>query len=148
MDAVRKRTSSFPKKEKYSGVFIPENRNISFTREWSGYRFTDSECEALLKGESITFEAHTKKGMLYRVSGELKKQTYNDHTFWGFSKNTESIPKEWSGHIFTDEEYQVLQEGGTIYIQDAICKKNGKQYCCILSFSEVDGKKMLVPTFG
>lgn len=138
----------FPQKEKYNGVYIPANVNVTFSREWGEYRFTDDECKALLRGEEIAFETMTKTHRPYKAVGKLKKRMFNGHSFWGFSLVNESIPNEWSGHVFTDEEYDTLQKGGTIYIPDAISKKNGKPYSCVLSFSEVEGKKRLIPNFG
>ena len=43
--------AEFKQKEKYTGEF--NGQTISFNREWSNHRFTDAECEALLKGNEI-----------------------------------------------------------------------------------------------
>lgn len=143
-----KQKKVFATKERFRGVYIPENENITFTREWSGHRFTDKECEDLLKGKVITFRAYTKTKKPYMASGSLKKSQYNGHEYWGFVIENEPLPSEWSGHKFTKEEYVILQNGGTVYIPDAVSKKSGKPYSCVLSFSEVEGKKQLVPQFG
>lgn len=136
---------AFMPKEKHVGIYVPTNEIISFTKEWSGHKFSNVECEALLQGNEIEFMAVTKMGKRYKAVGNLQRHVFNGNVFWGFELNNTSMPEEWSGHKFTDEEYRVLQSGGTIIIDDAISKKDGKIYSCELSFGEIDGKKRLVP---
>jgi DNA topoisomerase-3 len=77
--------SQFPQKEKYSGKF--NGKDVSFNRSWGGHRFTDDECEALLRGEEITITGLTSKsGSTYGVKGKLKKQSFNGNPFYGFDK--------------------------------------------------------------
>lgn len=137
----------FPHKEKYTGVYMPTAECVTFTREWSGHVFTDKECEALLKGETITFDAFTKSNLPYRACGSLQRQVFSGCVYWGFAQHTEAIPKEWSGHIFTNEEYDILQKGGSVFISDAVSKKDGIPYECNLTFGEYQGRKRLIPQF-
>lgn len=77
--------SQFPQKEKYTGKF--KGKEVSFNRSWGGHRFTDDECEALLRGEEITITGlQSKSGSTYGVKGKLKKQSYNGNPFYGFDK--------------------------------------------------------------
>lgn len=144
MRLVTKR--AFVPKEKYVGIYVPTNEIATFTKEWSGHVFSEQECKELLAGKEIAFQALTKSGKPYRAIGSLNRQVFNENVFWGFTLSTVSIPEEWSGHRFTDEEYDVLQAGGTIVIDGAVCKKSGKTYRCALSFGVINGKKCLVPS--
>lgn len=77
--------TQYPQKEKYSGTF--KGKQVSFNRTWGGHRFTDDECEALLRGEEITITGlQSKSGSTYGVKGKLKKQSYNGNPFYGFDK--------------------------------------------------------------
>ena len=52
---------------------------------WGGYRFTDEECEILLKGKEVTIEAVSQKtGNSYVVTGKLAEQNYQGRKFVGF----------------------------------------------------------------
>ena len=67
----------------YSGKW--KRRNIRFKRVWGGYRFTDEECEILLKGKEVTIEAVSQKtGNSYVVTGKLAEQNYQGRKFVGF----------------------------------------------------------------
>lgn len=74
--------ADYPQREKYEGQF--EGQTVRFNREWAGHRFTDEECEALLNGEEISFEANKKAGGTFRAVGTLGKAEYNGHEYWGF----------------------------------------------------------------
>lgn len=84
---TREFENSFPEKEKVTGEFTPTATQVKFNREWGGHRFTDAEIDKLLNGESISFNATSKKGNSYTAKGKLEEQTYNGHTFWGFKVN-------------------------------------------------------------
>lgn len=101
-------------------------QDVAFKREWGGHKFTDTEVQALLAGQSI--KIRVKSG---EVSGRLARQQYNDTLFWGF-KAEEKIydektyitgkfngqevhfKREWGGHKFTDSEIQALLAGQVI----------------------------------
>lgn len=69
--------------EYYSGRF--HRKDIRFKRVWGGHRFTDQECEQLLSGEIISFDAvSTKSGNTYTATGKLAKQEFNGREFYGF----------------------------------------------------------------
>lgn len=69
---------TFVKKEKYSGTWNGEE--ISFSRVWGGYRFTDEECEQLLKGDKIAVTS--AKGR--KFTGALARQNFKGKDFVGF----------------------------------------------------------------
>ena len=56
---MRANGSGMPKKQlkpKYTGVWAATGQEVRFSREWSGYKFSDDECERLLRGEEIRLE--------------------------------------------------------------------------------------------
>lgn len=61
-----------------------KKQKIRFKRVWSGHRFTDEECAALLAGGEISFPAKSKSGNDYVAVGKLAKQTYNGRSYVGF----------------------------------------------------------------
>lgn len=61
-----------------------KGKKIRFKRVWSGYRFTDDECAALLAGGEISFPAKTKAGNDYTAVGKLAKQSFNGKDYIGF----------------------------------------------------------------
>lgn len=78
-------SDSRPQKEKYTGTW--KKKQVSFNRVWGGHRFTDEECAALCRGESITVEhLQSKSGSEYGVTGHLAKQIYKGHSFVGFER--------------------------------------------------------------
>jgi DNA topoisomerase-3 len=149
--------------EKCEGVW--NGKEISFKREWSGYRFTDAECEKLLKGEDIEIEATSKKtGKSFTVKGHLEEQTYKKKKFVGFKgeivkgandmddaerfegtwNGKQVKPKrEWGGHRFTDDEVAKLLAGETIEFQAT--SKAGKAYTAkgALAEQEYNGNKFV-----
>lgn len=139
---------NFKPKEKAEGTYTPSGENIRFNREWGGHRFTDQEVSDLLAGKEINFTAINKSGREYVAQGRLEEQEYNGNTFWGFKLDMDAAPTSWAGHTFTDEERKTLQDGGSIYIQDAVSKKTGKNFACKLAFGEENGRKRLIPDFG
>lgn len=133
-------------KEKVSGVYVPTGKEITFNREFGGYKFTDEDVDTLLAGKAITFEMKTKSGMA-NVEGKLVEQTYKGKKFWGikpeFKKDMSNratatvggkqidFKKEWGGHKFTDKEIEDLIAGKTIKFK--FKTKKGKEM-------EVSGK--------
>jgi DNA topoisomerase III len=73
--------------EKYKSIERVElksktGKKLTYKKEFFGYRFSDEECERLSRGEEITFEKEDKK-----ITGMLKKQSYNGKKFLGFMPN-------------------------------------------------------------
>lgn len=132
-------------KEKCVGVW--NGQNISFTRSWGGHRFTDEECEALLRGETISvYGLQSAKGTTYGVKGKLAKQTYRNATFIGFEKTEflndpqAGMPKVWCGHRFSDEEYKKLEAGEEIMCCGFKSRTSGKVFDASVRYDESKGK--------
>jgi DNA topoisomerase-3 len=87
------------RKEKITGTF--EGEEISFSKKWGEHEFIDEEADALLNGETITFDG---------ITGRLARQKYKGHTFWGFKKDL-----SWCGHVFTEEEVEALNNGEEVH---------------------------------
>ena len=67
----------------YTGKF--HRKEIKFKRTWGGHRFTDEECQSLLSGDEIFFDAvSSKTGNTYVAHGKLAKQEYQGREFYGF----------------------------------------------------------------
>lgn len=75
-------------KEKASGIW--QGKEISFTREWSGHRFTDEEVNRLLNSEEVTFQIE-HKGALMNITGRLDNCEYKGHKYIGFTRTGVSI---------------------------------------------------------
>ena len=73
-----KPNTKYVKKEKYTGIW--NGAETSFSRVWGGYRFTDEECELMLKGEKITISSSKGK----KFTGTLAKQSFKGVEFVGF----------------------------------------------------------------
>ncbi|WP_407881616.1 hypothetical protein [Furfurilactobacillus entadae] len=57
---------------------------VKFNQTWASHRFTEEEVQKLLAGEQISFKYTTKTGNQKTATGNLRKQTYKKHEFWGF----------------------------------------------------------------
>ncbi len=135
----------FPRKEKMEGVYTPTNEIVQFNRKWAGHFFNDDECRQLLNGLSVTFTASSRNGQLFTVTGSLQKQKYKGKNYWGFARDMDAIPNEWQGHRFTARELEELRNGDTIYIPDAVSSRGSRPLRCTLCYTQVNGKKKLVP---
>lgn len=139
-------------REKVSGLW--NGQEVTFNREWGGYRFSDEEIEDLLDGKSIVIEPiSSKTGKPYKCKGHFAEQSFtNDKgeevSYWGFERegfindnnndsdkisgvyeptgDTVRFKKVWGGHTFTDSEIEALLAGDNIEF-DAV-SKNGKNY--------------------
>jgi DNA topoisomerase-3 len=119
-------------KDTVTGLYKPQNIEITFNRAFSGHTFTDDEVARLLAGEEISFEATSSAGRPYNAVGSLQAQAFKGHKFWGFALKQSDCPpdkvegvyapkrktirfkKEWGGHTFTDAEIKELLAGKTI----------------------------------
>lgn len=134
--------ANYPEKEKYTGEW--NGQTISFNREWSGHRFTDAECEALLAGNEIIIEAKSKKtGNMFSVCGKLGNGEYEGKKFVAFQPdfNRKIVPISFLGHVFSSKERTALENGQEIFCNDLISKQNNK-FEARLKFDEKDGLKM------
>ena len=142
-------------REKVTGTW--RDREVTFSREWGGHRFTDVQVRRLLAGEEIEFQARSQDGKVYDVYGPLGDQEHKGRAYVGFVKqgfgrrgaDGEAMPpRQWCSHTFTDAEVQRLAAGGTVEAADFVSKK-GKRFRCRVSFKETapgEGKK-IVPEF-
>ena len=142
-------------REKVTGTW--QDREVTFSREWGGHRFTDVQVRRLLAGEEIEFQARSQDGRVYDVYGSLGDQEHKGRAYVGFVKqgfgrrgaDGEAMPpRQWCSHTFTDAEVQRLAAGGTVEAADFVSKK-GKRFRCRVSFKETapgEGKK-IVPEF-
>ena len=72
--------------ERFEGTW--KRKKVNPKRVWSGHRFTNEECEKLLKGEEIIIEAVSAKTQKkFKCKGKLENQVFNGNSFVGF-KNT------------------------------------------------------------
>lgn len=152
-----------PQAEKYAGIW--EGRQVSFSRTWNGHRFSDDECKALLRGETVEIQGLTaKSGSTYGVRGRLAEQSYNGRRYVGFknegflgsgTENSDpgrcsgtwmgkqvSFSRKWGGHLFSDEECEKLLRGEEIVIR-GLKSKSGTLYDVhgMLAEQEYRGKK-------
>lgn len=70
----------FTPKEKFTGT-LPSGEEVSFNKSWGTHKFSETEAQKLLNGETITFKYKKSE-----ISGSLQKQTFKGHEFWGFKK--------------------------------------------------------------
>ena len=126
-------------KEKYSGIW--NGKEVEFSREWAGYRFSDEECEKLLNGETITIDKlkPNNSDKFFKVTGSLAVLTYKGKQYVGFNRESFvalnedgkeddnrcygtwkgrqiSFKRVWAGYRFSDEECEKLLAGETISI--------------------------------
>jgi len=138
-------------KEKYEGTW--KGKQVKFSREWSGVRFTDDQCEALLRGEVITFQATSKAGNPYTARGELAEQTFNAEDgrkvdFVGFKPDFSGVPTAFCGHTFTADERKKLEGGEKIFVTGMTSKK-GNSFDATISYGKKpDGSTGLKLEFG
>lgn len=159
-------------KEKYSGTWAETGQEVSFNREWGSKRFSDAECESLLRGETLEFTAvsartgneYSAKGKLEAQSREIIEDDGEEKTIrWIGFRNAAFDPKlddqgrqvppdSFSGHDFTDEEKEKLINGESLYLDDLWSTKKEKPYQATVSFDYEPGgnqeKKKIIPQFG
>lgn len=137
--------------EKWSGKW--NGKDVSFKREWGGYKFSDEECQRLCDGEEISiFGLKSKSGSEYGVTGKLDNLEYNGHKYVGFKRTGFAsdpsqegrVPVQWSGHKFTEDEVSLLEMGKEVYIEGFVSRKTGKEFSTKVKFE--DGK--IVPLFN
>lgn len=116
-------------------------KSISFKRTWGAYEFTDDDIERLLAGETITIMYPEKDGNKREVKGFLKEKTFKKRKYWGFQslkdtrpdmvtgkykgKKEISFKNSWNGHVFTQDEIDILLQGGNISFETSF--KHGSE---------------------
>ena len=140
-------------KERYEGTW--QGKPVKFVRAFSGHRFTDDECEALCRGETLHLKGLiSKKGSEYNVVGKLQEQTFTNADgkeikYVGFKAEFENgVPKKWCEHVFTDDERILLESGKEIYIEGFVSKK-GNVFAAKVRYDDIeDGTKGIIPNFN
>lgn len=139
-------------KEKYDGTW--NGKPVSFTRVWSGHRFTDDECKRLCNGETIVIKDVQGKNGLYDAQGKLSNLVYNKHKYVGFEflgavrpagssagaapvaddyytgkwkRKEVRFKRVWSGYRFSDDECDALLAGETISFETTSAR-TGNRY--------------------
>lgn len=129
-----------------------DGNEIRFNRLYAGHRFTDDEVGQLLAGEKI--ELHdlvNKDGNEYSIYGRLAKQSYNGFESWRFNRegyiSKPKIRDSWGGHVFTEEEKDLLLSGQSVRLKDCISRE-GIPYKCTVHYGiRGDGRKGIIPVY-
>lgn len=162
-------TEQVTQKERFSGVWVTQSREVRFSREWSGHRFTDDECNDLLAGKEISITAISAKKKAagdadpsFVARGALADLEYQGHKYVGFevtgfgaldASGQVMPPKSWCGHTFTDDELKKLAAGEKVFCDDFVSKKSGKTFGATVRFDYEGGQpgsgsKKIIPEFG
>lgn len=129
-------------KEQYEGVWKTTGKKIKFNRVWGTYRFSDEECQKLLEGEHVTFEAPTKNGDMKTFTGLLTEQEYNGFKYFGFKLDGWSMPDQFLTHILTDNEKAMLQAGKEVKLTKLWSKNKNKYFDAYCTYNIKDGIKI------
>jgi DNA topoisomerase-3 len=130
-------------KEKHSGVWAKTGQEVSFNREWSGYRFSDEECAKLLAGETIAIAAvSAKTGKTFNCKGFLDEGEFNGKKFVGFQP-IRDIPDAFCGHTFTEIEIANLRAGKSVSCSDFISQKTGNTYTALVKWNANESKMVM-----
>jgi len=135
---------AYIQKEKYTGKFKGK-KEVRFNREWSNYRFTDEECEALLRGEEILIKAVSNStGEIFSVFGKLAENEYKGNKFYGFTPNfnKKAIPEIYLSHEFSDDEKKKLYAGTIIHV-DKLKSKVGSEFSAGIKYTEEKGLQLI-----
>lgn len=105
-------TKEYPQKDKYTGMWLKpgtkNKREVSFNKTWGGHTFTEKECEALLNGEEISFEAISSNNKKYTATGKLVEQTYKKKKFVGFKADFNKQKKPQKKRVFTQTSEEFI----------------------------------------
>jgi DNA topoisomerase-3 len=152
-------------KERAEGVWSTTGEVVKFSREWSGYRFSDQEVAQLLASETITITAVSAKKKAagaadptFTARGVLEPQEYKGRPFFGFklvgfgevdASGQELPPKVWCSHVFTPDEAAKLAAGQKVFADNFVSKK-GNTFAATVSFIVEAGgtSKRIFPEFN
>ncbi len=129
--------------ERFSGTW--NGKEVNPKRIWSGHRFTDEECEKLLAGETISFDAKSGSGKDYVATGKLGEGEFQGHSYVGFQLDTGGkdangkvhVPPTWCNHTFTADELQSLESGLSVTASDFVSKK-GNSFSAKVKYGKND----------
>lgn len=139
LDAWSKLPEVESEKEQFEGVWKETGKKIQFNREWSGYRFTDNECIALLNGEHIQFKAKTKKNEVKTFCGILAQQEYNGFKYFGFKLDGYALPDKFSGRKLTEKEKSMLKSGKEVLLTDLWSERRKQIYSAYATYNFKEG---------
>lgn len=123
-----------------TGVFAPTGEQVSFRASFGKRDFTDDEIAALLRGESIEFEATSAKGSVYMAQGKLKHGSYNGKETFGFEfLDAYECPPSVMGRRFSFDEVRRLESGEQIRVDGLVSR--GKQVSATLTLEPSDTKR-------
>lgn len=140
--------------DKITGKWTDENGqefDVNFKDSWRGHKWSKSESDALLKGESVKVTLTSKSGKPYEMIAKLGHQEFTNSegkTIKGiwvdgkFAPRKASVPDEFCKHKFTEDEKAALENGEEIAIDDFVSKK-GNKFSAKVKFGdkEWNGKK-------
>lgn len=133
-------------KEKMTGTTV-EGKEVEFSREFDGYRFSDEEVEKLLAGETIVIWPTSKKGNKYGAKGKFGEGTMNGTKYYGFQLlgfvddvDDNGVPKKMAGATFTDDERKRLAAGERIERDGFWSPKKKKSFSAGVVFDAASGK--------
>ncbi|MEO3931449.1 DNA topoisomerase [Micrococcaceae bacterium Sec7.4] len=140
-------------KEKFTGFWRPTGEEVSFNRvwgtnaHWAGHRFSDVECEQLLDGKAVSFDAVSKMKKPYTAVGTLEAGVYNGKDFHAFKPDfskadptASPVPKILCGYTFTADERKRLEAGEKVFI-DGLKSTKGKAFAATLYVGTKAGEK-------
>lgn len=146
-------TAAAQTREKYEGCWKRTGEIVQFNRQWGanshwgGHRFTDEECEKLLDGGVVTFDAVSKAKRSYTAVGTLEEGVFNGRPFHGFKLDFDKqdpsaspVPKTLCGHTFTADERKDLEAGKKVFI-DNLRSSKGNTFGATLYVGVRDGEK-------
>lgn len=138
--------------ERYSGEW--NGKHVSFKRMlWKdAYTFSDDECAALCRGETLTItvngqygarqmnaklaELKTSDGHPYiGVSAEYPGQNSADYYRGTWNGRQVRFHKEWRGKVLTDKECEKLCAGKEVVVR-GVKSKSGSEYSAIVKLAE------------
>ena len=143
-----------------------EGAEIQINEAFGGHTFTNDELETLATGGTVSFTANKKDGSgTYTANMKIGDREYNGKTFKGliFDENKSGggkstkvsyngqdafIPKEFGGHVFTEDEIATLASGGVVDFEAT--KKSGGTYHAYMEIGEKEwqGKTSLGLVFA
>lgn len=140
-------------KERFTGFWRPTGEEVSFNRvwgtnsHWAGHRFSDAECEQLLDGKAVSFDAVSKMNKPYTAVGTLEAGVYNGKQYHAFKPDfskadptASPVPKVLCGYTFTDDERKRLEAGEKVFV-DGLKSSKGKPFACTLYVGTKAGEK-------
>lgn len=140
-------------REKVTGLWKRSGEEVSFNRvwgtnnHWAGHRFTDVECQKLLDGAVVSFDAVSKGKKPYTAVGTLEQGVYEGRAFHAFKPDfskadasASPVPKILCGYTFTADERKRLEAGEKVFV-DGLKSTKGKPFAATLYVGVKQGEK-------